>query len=151
MNNTELKEFILAKFPEAEVKETKQFLNVLVSREDLHEAALFLRNSVETDFNYLFCLTGVDYPEYMEVIYHLESTHHKHFMVLKARTADRENPELDSVSDIWKTADFHEREVYDLLGLKFANHPDLRRLFLEDHWGFPLRKDYTDEAKIVER
>jgi NADH-quinone oxidoreductase subunit C len=151
MNNTELKEFILDKFPEAEVTEGKQFLTVILPKEKLHEAARVLKDSEETAFDYLFCLSGVDYPEYMELVYHMESSRYKHQVVLKTRTAGRENPELDSVTDLWNTAEFHEREVYDLLGVKFTNHPDLRRLFLEDHWGFPLRKDYEDETKIVER
>ena len=72
-------------------------------------------------------------------------------MVLKVKTSDRVKPVIDTVSDIWHTAKYHEREVYDLLGVEFNNHTDLRRLFLEDGWGFPLRKDYVDEAKIVER
>ena len=72
-------------------------------------------------------------------------------MVLKVKTADRVNMRIDSVSDIWQTAKYHEREVYDLLGVVFNNHNDLRRLFLEDGWGFPLRKDYVDEVRIVER
>jgi NADH:ubiquinone oxidoreductase subunit C len=87
----------------------------------------------------------------MTVIYHLESTLYRHMMVLRANTADRENPVLDTVSDIWPTADFHEREVYDLLGVRFANHPDLRRLLLWEGWGYPLRKDYVDEVRIVDR
>ena len=58
----------------------------------------------------------------------------------RPRTSDRENPQIDSVSDIWETANLHEREVYDLLGIKFTNHPDLRRLFLDSSWGFPLEE-----------
>jgi NADH:ubiquinone oxidoreductase subunit C len=58
---------------------------------------------------------------------------------------------LDSVTDIWPTAEFHEREIYDLLGIKFNNHPDLRRLFLDETWGFPLRKDFKDDIHVVER
>ena len=85
----------------------------------------------------------------MGVVYHLFSTKYNHGIVLKTRTADRENPHLDSVSDIWKTADFHEREVFDLLGIRFTNHPDLRRLFLDSSWGYPLRKDYVDDINIV--
>ncbi|MCX6228605.1 MAG: NADH-quinone oxidoreductase subunit C [Bacteroidia bacterium] len=104
-----------------------------------------------TSFDYLICLSGVDYPEYMEVVYHLESVSLRHVMVLKVRTKDRVSPAIDTVSDIWITAKYHEREVYDLLGVLFNNHTDLRRLFLEDGWGFPLRKDYVDEIRIVER
>ena len=85
------------------------------------------------------------------VVYHLESTVHGHKMVLKVKISDRENPAVDTVSDIWKTAEFHEREVYDLFGIKFNNHPDLRRILLEEDWeGYPLRKDYKDEVNIVE-
>jgi len=71
--------------------------------------------------------------------------------VIKTRTGDRTNPEIDSVTDLWETADFNEREAYDLLGIKFKNHPDLRRLFLDRSWGFPLRKDYVDDINIVTR
>jgi NADH:ubiquinone oxidoreductase subunit C len=79
----------------------------------------------------------------------MRSTIYNHTVVLKTRISDRENPVLDSVTDIWQTAEFHEREVYDLLGIKFNNHPDLRRLFLDNSWGFPLRKDYVDDINIV--
>jgi NADH:ubiquinone oxidoreductase subunit C len=91
----------------------------------------------------------VDYGHELGVIYHLRSTKYEHTVVLKTRTADRENPLFDSVTDIWKGADLHEREAFDLLGIKFANHPDLRRLFLNSSWGFPLRKDYVDNDIIT--
>ena len=87
----------------------------------------------------------------MQIVYHIESTKHRHVMVMKCDTADREDPKIDSVREIWQTAKYHEREAYDLLGVHFNNHNDLRRLFLEDGWGFPLRKDYKDEVRIVER
>jgi len=82
-------------------------------------------------------------------VYHLRSTKYNHSVVLKVRTSDRKDPHFDSVSDIWRTADFHEREVFDLLGIKFTNHPDLRRFFLSRSMGFPLRKDYVDDIHIV--
>ena len=85
------------------------------------------------------------------VIYHLKSNQYNHSFVLKARIENREKPEIDTVCNIWRTAEFHEREVYDLFGIVFNNHPDLRRIFLEDDWeGWPLRKDYVDEINIVE-
>ena len=151
MSNEELKTRILAICPEAVLTESKQYLNALVPREKLHEVALQLKESKDLAFDYLFCLTGADFPEYMTVIYHLESTTHRHKMVLRVNTADRETPAVDTVCDIWKTADFHEREVYDMLGVKFHNHPDLRRLLLWEGWGYPLRKDYVDEVRIVDR
>ena len=117
----------------------------------MHETAVQLKALPELSFDYLFCLTGVDFAEKMQIVYHLESVAHRHTVVLKTNTADRVDPKVDTVSDVWQTAKYHEREVYDLLGVKFNNHKDLRRLFLDDSWGFPLRKDYKDEVRIVER
>jgi len=151
MTNDELKTVLTERFPAAEIKQGFQYVEMTVKAEDLHEAAVQLKQTDEFYFDYLICLTGIDYPENMGIIYHLESIKHRHVMVLKVRTADRVNPAIDTVSDIWITAKYHEREVYDLLGVHFNNHTDLRRLFLEDGWGFPLRKDYVDEIRIVER
>jgi NADH:ubiquinone oxidoreductase subunit C len=151
MTNEELKLVLTEKFPDAEVKQGSQYVEMTVSATSLLETATLLKQTTEISFDYLFCLTGVDYPENMGVIYHLESVKHRHVVVLKVRTDDRVNPEIDTVSDIWITAKYHEREAYDLLGIHFNNHTDLRRLFLEDGWGFPLRKDYVDEVRIVER
>jgi len=151
MTNDELKTVLTERFPAAEIKQGFQYVEMIVKAEDLHETAVQLKNTDETSFDFLICLTGVDYPENMAVIYHLESILHRHMMVLKVRTADRVNPAIDTVSDVWITAKYHEREAYDLLGIHFNNHTDLRRLFLEDGWGFPLRKDYVDEVRIVER
>ena len=132
----------------------------------INEISLFLLSNEELLFDSLMNLSGVDDANgkststegittieggTLSVYYHLESTKHRHVVVLKVRTADRVNPAIDSVSDVWITAKYHEREAYDLLGIHFNNHTDLRRLFLEDGWGFPLRKDYVDEVRIVER
>ena len=109
-----------------------------------------LKSNSETNFDYLFCVTGMDWGKELGVIYHLESTTHRHIIVVKVKTEDRENPTLDTVCDIWKTADLHEREVFDFFGIKFNNHPNLKRLFLTDEWeGFPLRKDYVDEINMI--
>jgi len=151
MTNDELKTVLTERFPAAEIKQGIQYVEMTVKAEDLHETAVQLKQTDDIYFDYLICLTGIDYPENMGIIYHLESIKHRHVMVLKVRTADRVNPAIDTVSDVWITAKYHEREVYDLLGIHFNNHTDLRRLFLEDGWGFPLRKDYVDEVRIVER
>jgi NADH:ubiquinone oxidoreductase subunit C len=151
MTNEELKNFLSNKFPESELVEGSQYIELTVQAEDLHATALELKNTAELSFDYLICLTGVDYPDHMKIVYHLESIKHRHMMVLKVKTKDRIAPAVDTLSDIWIAAKYHEREVYDLLGVKFNNHTDLRRLFLEDDWGFPLRKDYVDEVRIVER
>jgi NADH:ubiquinone oxidoreductase subunit C len=149
MDKSQLGEFIKSLANDLEIKEGKQYLEVTVLPSMLYQLARQLREKEESQFDFLFCLTGVDYGADLGVIYHLRSTVFDHVVVLKTRTSDRENPLLDSVADIWRTADFHEREVYDLLGIKFKNHPDLRRLFLDNSWGFPLRKDYVDEINIV--
>lgn len=152
MTNEELINKLTEVFPEAEFSEEgSQYLNITTSPEKFRSIAEYLRNNDEMSFDYMFCLTGVDWVTHLMVIYHLESTSHKHTLVLKAKITDRENPVVETVCDIWRTAEFHEREVYDLFGVKFTNHPDLRRILLEDDWeGFPLRKDYKDEANIVE-
>ena len=151
MTNEELKSYLTERFPEAEIKTGPQYVEMTVTNAVLLETAQQLKSEKETSFDYLFCLTGVDYPQNMGVIYHLESLEHRHTMVLKVKTADRVNPNVDTVSSVWMTAKYHEREVYDLLGVKFNSHTDLRRVFLDDDWGHPLRKDYVDEVRIVER
>ena len=131
-------------------EEGSEFLIVTVKPEDLHALMQQLKAYEQTKFDYLFCLTGVDWGEELGVVYHLESTVHRHSIVVKVNTADRENPVFDTVSDIWYTADFHEREVFDFFGIKFNNHPNLKRLFLTEEWsGYPLRKDYVDEVNMV--
>ncbi len=149
MDNLQLGEFIKTTDPDLVITTGKQFLEVSVPPSKLYVLAKQLRENESTKFDFLFCLSGVDYKEDLGVVYHLRSTEYNHVVVLKVRTSDRVNPELDTVSDIWSTADLHEREVYDLLGIKFKNHPDLRRLFLDKTWGFPLRKDYVDDINIV--
>jgi len=149
MDKTQLTEFVKSLVPEAEVKEGKQYCEVIVAPENLHRVAVLLREKEELFFDYLICLSGVDWGQDLGVVYHLNSTRHHHMVVVKTKTSDREKPNIDTVSDIWKTADFHEREAFDLLGISFNNHPDLRRLFLDSSWGYPLRKDYVDDINIV--
>ena len=151
MTNEALQNLISSWIPELEFsEEASQFLNIAVQPEQLHQLMLKLKTNNDTYFDYLFCLSGVDWEPELGVVYHLESTKHRHIVVVKVKTIDRENPTLDSVCDIWKTAEFHEREVFDFFGIKFNNHPNLKRLFLTDEWeGFPLRKDYVDEINMV--
>jgi len=131
-------------------EEESQFLNISVQPADLHQLMAQLKSNSETNFDYLFCLSGVDWGKELGVVYHLESTAHRHIIVVKVKTEDRENPVFDSVYDIWKTAEFHEREVFDFFGIKFNNHPNLKRLFLTEDWdGFPLRKDYVDDINMI--
>ena len=131
-------------------EEGSEFLNIEVPPAKLHELMTRLKADEQTKFDYLFCLSGVDWEEELGVIYHLESTEFRHQIVVRVKTADRENPTLDTVSNIWFTAEFHEREVFDFFGIKFTGHPNLKRLFLTDEWeGYPLRKDYVDEINMI--
>jgi NADH:ubiquinone oxidoreductase subunit C len=149
MDKVQLAEFIKSLGSNLETVAGKQYAEVTVPPSGLYQLAGLLREKEELKFDFLFCITGVDYGTELGVIYHLRSTVYDHVVVVKTRTSDRQNPVIDSVADIWQTADFHEREVFDLLGVKFSNHPDLRRLFLDNSWGFPLRKDYVDDINIV--
>lgn len=101
-------------------------------------------------FDSLSSITGIDNgaeANTMEVVYNLYSIPLEHHIMLKV-VVDRNKPEVPSVTDIWKTANWHERETYDLLGIVFTNHPDLRRLLMPADWeGHPLRKDYTEPER----
>jgi NADH-quinone oxidoreductase subunit C len=104
------------------------------------------RDRVELGFDFLRCLTGMDQPQHdrIEVVAHLFSYRHRQGLVLKT-WARREEPVLPSLAGVWPAADWHEREIFDLLGVSFAGHPDLRRLLLPDDWpGHPLRKDWRE-------
>ncbi|HMB62049.1 MAG TPA: NADH-quinone oxidoreductase subunit C [Eudoraea sp.] len=156
MTNEGLQKCINGWFPEQEAgaleftEEGSQFLNITVQPGQLHQLMWQLKSDSETHFDYLFCLSGVDWCGELGVVYHLESTTHRHIAVVKVKTGDREHPVLDSVCDIWATAEFHEREVFDFFGITFNNHPNLKRLFLTEDWvGFPLRKDYEDEVNMI--
>lgn len=151
MTNEALITAIGKKEAQAETKTGAQYVETFVPLARLHDFMVQLKEDKDLAFDYLICVTGVDHADHLQMVYHLESTTHKHMLVVKVKTADRQNPVVDTVSDIWPTAEFHEREAFDLLGITFSNHPDLRRLFLDESWGFPLRKDYKDDIHIVSR
>ena len=128
-------------FPEAVSEASDQA--VVVKSESLLEVAEYLKKSLGLDFNFLNSVTAVDYYDYFEVVYQLTSLEHNHGLVLKARCYDRENPAVPSVVGLWRGADFQEREIYDLMGIRFEGHPNLKRIVLwEGFKGHPLRKDY---------
>jgi len=150
MDKTALKDLLSTWAEGLEFDEEQKDLHVNVPFGEIHQFAKQLKENTDTAFDFLFCQTGVDWPTYLEVIYYLESTKHGHIVVIKVKTADRETPEIDTVCDIWLTAEFHEREIFDLYGIVFNNHPDLRRILLTDDWeGYPMRKDYVDDVNIV--
>jgi len=151
MDIEKLKERVITLVPEAQLEDNKQFVSFIIPSDKFRLVVENLKSSEETAFDYLFCLTGVDMGKDLVVVYHLSSTKYGHEIVLKVKLNDRENPSVDTVSDLYRAADFYEREVYDLLGIKFNNHSDMRRIFLDENWkGYPLRKDYIDEINIVE-
>jgi NADH-quinone oxidoreductase subunit C len=116
---------------------------VLVKSESLLPVATYLKDTPGFDFDYLANLTAVDYFDYFEVVYHLTSLQHNHSLVLKTRCYGRDNLHLPSVVSLWRGADFQEREIYDLMGISFDGHPNLKRIFLwEGFEGHPLRRGY---------
>jgi NADH-quinone oxidoreductase subunit C len=124
-------------------------VGVKLSRDRIKDICLFLRDEPSVKMDHLADLTAVDYSTYpgdpgprFEVVYNLISTVHRHRIRLKVRLTE-EDPAIDTVSSVWNTANWHERETYDLMGIRFTGHPDLRRILLPEDWeGYPLRKEY---------
>ena len=117
--------------------------NLLVKSEALLEVASFLKTTPGLDFDYLTSITAVDYYDYFELVYQLTSIEHNHSLVLKTRCYERENPTAPSVVSLYQGANFQEREIYDLMGIRFEGHPNLKHIVLwEGFEGYPLRKDY---------
>lgn len=122
---------------------------IAVRPADIVAVATFLKTDPELAFDCLSNQSGVDYPkrEQIEVVFHLFSYGRRHALVLKVGVA-RDNPRLATVSTVWRTAIWQEREIFDLLGVEFYGHPDLRRLLLPEDWvGHPLRKDYVEPTE----
>jgi len=141
---------LLSICPAAVFEENTQWPTMNIDSADWRKLAEALKNENDLAFDYLFCVTCVDWKTHLTMVYHLSSTLHRHTIVVKAKIADRNNAIIDSVYNIWATAELNEREAYDLFGVHFTNHPDLRRLFLSEDWvGFPLRKDYEDPINMI--
>lgn len=116
---------------------------LIIAPGKINAISLFLRDEERMQFDFLSSLSGVDYDdENLAVVYHLYSFVHKHKLMIKV-IVPKSQPNVKTVSNVWATADWHEREAYDLFGIAFEDHPDLRRILLPDDWeGYPLRKDY---------
>jgi NADH-quinone oxidoreductase subunit C len=164
MNVTELVKDLQARFGEGVLDAQTEMGDpwIEVSPDALVPVCQFLRDEPRLQFNLLNCITGVDYlhtdpkkaakstwQPHLEIVYHLSSLTHKHLLVLKVKMPRWKDdvagqlPEVPSVSGLWKTAEWHEREAYDMLGVWFTGHPDLRRILCPEDWvGYPLRKDY---------
>jgi NADH:ubiquinone oxidoreductase subunit C len=155
MGNEELKTTITGLLPSATFEEGGDpiaigWLNINVEPKDWLPFAQQLRNDDSLFFDYLFCLTCIDWKTHLTMVYHLSSTKYRHNIVVKSKL-DRNNPEIETVCKIWKTADFHEREVYEMFGVNFLNHPDLRLLILPDGWEGknPMLKDFEDAINMI--
>jgi len=149
MNKEELKIRLAGLFPSLVMEEGGEWLTVDIDPAAWEGVARELRSAGGLDFDYLFCVTAIDWKTHFTMVYHLESTVYRHTVVVKAKL-DHDQPVIRTVSDIWRTAEFHEREAFDLFGVVFTGHPDLRRLFMTDDWkGWPLRKDYEDPVNMI--
>lgn len=148
MTKEEIKSYISNQWPSVTFDETGEWLSVSVENEQWRSFAESLKPS-ELKLDYLFCLTCVDWKTHLGMVYHFSSTTYRHTIVVKVKL-DRNDPSIETVSDIWRTAEFHEREVFELFGVRFLNHPDLRKLILTDDFeGFPLRKDFDDPVNMI--
>ena len=144
MTTEELLEILRGQFSDItfELISTKPDSAIKVPAENIVDVAAFLRGDPKLLFNSLMCLSGVDRKGTLEVVYNIHSMEHNHRSVLKV-SVPTDAPRVPTVSHIWRTAEWHEREAYDLVGIEFTGHPDFRRILLPDDWdGHPLRKDY---------
>ena len=159
MNQEAIKDKLISKFGDECIKESVLFkdqLTATVAREDIVNICRFLRDDPDLQFDFLSFVGGTDkYPSEprFEVVYQLYSTKHYHRFRIKALIPDseEESANIDSVFEIWPTADWHERETAEMFGIEFKNHPDPRKLLLPENWNVhPLRKDFplegTDET-----
>ena len=150
MTNEELKIAIATLLPAAAFEEGGEWLNVQVEAAAWKDFAKQLRHTAALGFDFLFCVTGVDWKTHLSMVYHLRSAQHAHMLVVKVKL-DRTNPEIETVSDIWRTAGQNEREAWEMFGIRFLHHPDLRLLILPDGWEGrnPMRKDYEDPVNMI--
>jgi len=128
--------------PAGQARGDEQYMDVPAVR--LVEFCRFLKTDESMSFDFMSFVTAIDWKTHFEVVYYLVSSQHKHKMVLKVKLESREKPEVSTVTGIWPTADWQEREVFDLFGISFAGHYNQRRILLPEDWeGYPLRKDYA--------
>ncbi|HET9753980.1 MAG TPA: NADH-quinone oxidoreductase subunit C [Myxococcales bacterium] len=151
MNFEEIRQRLAAKFGEriGPLAPANKDAFVLVQAADVPEICRFLKEDPELSFDCLMNLSTVDWPKknQIELVYHLWSYAKQHAFIVKAQL-DRAKPEVASVEPVWKSADWLEREQYDLMGVQFQGHPDLRRIMMPDDWvGHPLRKDYAEQPQ----
>ena len=146
LRGEELAQHIRGILPSA-VQETGN-AEVRVLPESIFDVCSHLAKTPGLEFNLLNSISAVDYVDHFEVVYHVTSTVNMLSAVLKTRVYGRETPSLPSVTSIWQGADFQEREIWDLMGVAFEGHPNLKRIMLwEGYEGHPLRKDYMEPPR----
>lgn len=146
----DIHEKLKAIFPDAVLEFTEEKLDPYSNVEpgSMAKVAAYLKSDPDLAFNYLVCISAVDEKEKLSAVYHLESVdlhdgRIRHTHALKASTP-RETPVIASITHVWAAANWHEREAFDMMGIKFEGHPDLKRILVDDDWvGHPLRKDYV--------
>lgn len=147
MKVQEICELVKSTFPNEvlEVKLETYQPWVMVKSENIFPIAQFLRDDSRLKFDFLRMIAGVDYKDTIEMVYVLFSYEHHHEFKLKVRVP-KDNPTMPTTELVWPAANWHEREIFDLLGVTFQSHSDMRRLLLPDDWqGHPLRKDYKEK------
>ena len=148
MNAAEIKTKLESEFPGIPIQIVSEGL--LLRPEDLVRVAQFLKESGEFKMNYLSSVTAVDYLEHLESVYHLYSVDQRTGPVVLRVRVPRDNPRIPSLVGLFRSAEFQEREAYDMMGIRYEDHPDLRRIFMwEGFEGYPLRKDYLPENEDV--
>lgn len=150
MTKEELKIKLTELLPAASYDESGEWLSMNTAPADFLPVAQLLRNDPTLHFDYLFCVTGVDWKTHLTMVYHFTSTLHRQPLVVKVQL-DRNKSEIETVSHIWRTAEFQEREAYEMFGVNFLHHPDLRLLILPDGWEgrYPMRKDFEDPVNMI--
>ncbi|MDD9820491.1 MAG: NADH-quinone oxidoreductase subunit C [Nitrospira sp.] len=148
-----LAETLRDRFPDGflEAREWRGDLAVTVKRESLHAVCRFLRDDPTMDFDYIVHVSSVDWPddaERFEVIYEVYAIRHRRRLRVKTRVPE-DDCAVDSLVDVWRGAEFMEREVFDMMGIRFNGHPDMRRILMPDDFpeGYPLRKDFPLQGK----
>jgi NADH-quinone oxidoreductase subunit C len=128
----------------------ENWVTILIELAEWLSLAERLRNDPSLKFDFLFCVTCIDFKTHLTMVYHMRSTEFQHILVVKSKL-NRDNPEIETVSQIWRTAEFHEREAYEMFGVNFLHHPDLRLLILPDGWEGknPMRKDFEDPVNMI--
>ena len=129
------------RFPDTVVEQGET--SIVIKPESLFDVAGYIKNEPGLEFNYLNYISAIDYLDYFELVYQLTSMTHNSSIVLKTRCYGRDNLVVPSVVSLWRGADYQEREIYDLMGIRFDGHPNMKRIVLwEGLEGHPLRKDY---------